>query len=372
MSLLGIRRCHEIVHWPKPSTKGSEQRAAPAHSKGLTTSAAAVPLERVMTALSIVSGQPIEAVNVRGKMSGRPEILFKYVSRDGARKIIEKCSLRFARPSEMNDPFDLLIDDLYNNGLEEIQRRSIAPLFDRIETNPEQFASVVGADCAEVRAAAERLKLMSPETRVAFIAAMSELDLDKEDEELALLRTKMEPQLRGVIAQFRNAGIFCATRKSNNLLMWAHYAEQHHGAVLGFRPDLERDSFLRVFEPVRYGDILPSFYGPFEDAMWNNAPFTQEMVTAVRNALVYSKSTHWAYEEEVRIFIPNGVREDESAAFLNFYPSELCEVYLGCRMDAQSRSELISLAKALNPDVALFDMQPDRSSYVLGYISVSN
>lgn len=303
-------------------------------------------------------------------MSGHTEILFKYVSRDGARKIVENCSLRFARPSEMNDPFDLLIDDLYNNGLEEIQRRSIARLFAKIESNPEQFASVVGADCAEVRAAAERLKLMPPETRVAFIAAMSAIDLDKEDQELALLRTKMEPQLHGVIAQFKNAGIFCATRNSNNLLMWAHYAEQHRGAVLGFRPDLDRDSFLRVYEPVRYSDNRPSFYGPFEEAMSNNAPFTQQMVTAVRNALVYSKSTHWAYEEEVRIFIPNGVREGDSATFLNFYPSELCELYLGCRMDAQSRNELISLVIAMNPDVALFDMQPDRFSYELSYIPV--
>lgn len=104
--------------------------------------------------------------------------------------------------------------------------------------------------------------------------------------------------------------------------------------------------------------------------MWNNVPFTQEMVTAVRDALVYSKSTHWAYEEEVRILIPNGVREGEPATFLNFYPSELCELYLGCRMDDQSRSELISRAKALNADVAIFDVHPSRPSYKLGYIAV--
>ena len=44
------------------------------------------------------------------------------------------------------------------------------------------------------------------------------------------------------------------SRTPSNLLMWAHYAEQHRGGVLGFLPDVARDSMLTQIEPVAYSD----------------------------------------------------------------------------------------------------------------------
>lgn len=305
-------------------------------------------------------------------MSARPEIVYKYTDREGARKIIGNCSFRFARPSEMNDPFDLLIDDLYDGNLAAMQREAVGPMLARLTADPDKFAAVIGISAAEARATQRFLDTLTPQARATFVAELSATDLETHDRELAALRQQLEPQLQGVIAQFKNAAIFCATRNSNNLLMWAHYAEQHRGVVLGFRPDVEHDSFLTVCEPVQYGDARPSFYGPFEDALWSNRPFGQADIAAVRNALVYSKSSHWSYEEEVRIFIPNRVPEGQAAVFLPFYPEELCELYFGCRMDAPSRAELTSLARALNPQVALFDVKTDKSSYALGYDPIPN
>jgi len=35
----------------------------------------------------------------------------------------------------------------------------------------------------------------------------------------------------------RTSGVFCSTKKYDSLLMWAHYAQKHEGAVLKFSPD---------------------------------------------------------------------------------------------------------------------------------------
>ena len=76
----------------------------------------------------------------------------------------------------------------------------------------------------------------------------------------------------------------------------------------------------------------------------SGAVFSENDMTEFRNSLIYSKSTHWSYEEELRIDIPDGVPVGQSATFLNFHPSELCEMYLGGRMDDSFRSEIIAAA----------------------------
>ena len=47
-------------------------------------------------------------------MSPPPAVIYKYVDQDGARKIIANRTLKFGRPSAMNDPFDVYIEDLFN------------------------------------------------------------------------------------------------------------------------------------------------------------------------------------------------------------------------------------------------------------------
>jgi len=86
-----------------------------------------------------------------------------------------------------------------------------------------------------------------------------------------------------------------------------------------------------------------------------------------KNALIYSKSSHWSYEEELRIDIPNGVPVGQEATFLKFYPSELIEIYLGCRMDQPFRREIMAAAVELNPDVLIFDARPAKELYALAF-----
>lgn len=300
-------------------------------------------------------------------MSQPTAIVYKYVDQQAARKIIANGSLRFGRPSGMNDPFDVYIEDLFNVSLEQLEGQAVADLLDLLLHNPGRFQAFVGADPSQVSRVSTMIGSILPQDRPAHFAAITATLLEEYGEDLAEMRRSLELERQRVIAQFERTAIFCITRNRDNLLMWAHYAQQHRGVVLGFRPDIERDSFLAIAKPVHYTDTRPTFYKPLDEMIAKNLPFTEKMQADFRNALIYSKSSHWSYEEELRIDIPNGVPVEQEATFLNFYPTELVELYLGCRMDQPFRREIMAAAVELNTHVLIFDARLAKESYALAF-----
>ena len=63
-------------------------------------------------------------------------IAYKYVSSEGAKKIIANRSLRFACPSQMNDPFDVAIEELFDSELEVFLERTKSWFIDSFMSNP--------------------------------------------------------------------------------------------------------------------------------------------------------------------------------------------------------------------------------------------
>ena len=165
-------------------------------------------------------------------------------------------------------------------------------------------------------------------------------------------REALEIQKAAIVAQFRNSGIFCATRNKSNLLMWSHYADEHRGVVFGLQPDAAQDSFLCLLEPDTYSDVRPSFYNPFDPLVGNMPLPTLEAMRAFTRSLTAVKSMQWAYEEELRVVIPSYVSEGQPAVFIPYYATELAELYLGHRVAAGDRDELVAAARALNKDDA--------------------
>ncbi|MEN5084020.1 DUF2971 domain-containing protein [Bosea sp. TWI1241] len=303
-------------------------------------------------------------------MSAPPTIVYKYVDQEGARKVLENRTLRFGRPADMNDPFDLYIDDLFNMDPKQLQARSIEAVIAGIASDPDHLASLVNAAPATARKSAGFLKEQSSEQRAALLCAISPDMLAKEYPGLAGFWESIARQQKAIAAQYQNTGIFCATRNHNNLLMWAHYAQQHRGVVLGFRTDIEEDSCLMMLEPVRYTDTRPNFYQPIYDLSALDPSFSLNDVADIRRTLALSKSTHWMYEEELRVVLPNGVAADQPARFSKFFPKELCEMYLGCRMDSCFRAEIMEAAKSINSDIAIFDARPDKATYAMTFAPV--
>jgi len=300
-------------------------------------------------------------------MSACPPIVYKYVDQIGASKIIGNRSLRFSRASDMNDPFDIYIDDLFNPNHINKQKKIINRLIDNLKSNPVDLSKRLELDEEHVVKLRD-LVLAAPRSEVENIKnALLEKYVSRVTEGDERGNGNLEPERSAISQQIKNTGILCATRNKNNLLMWSHYSQNHRGVVLGFRPDFINGSFLTSFDEVIYSDIRPSFEGPIIDHLFECGNDDSFDIKQFIKSIFYSKSPHWGYEEELRIAIPNAIRPGSTARFLNFLPYELSEIYLGCRAEPPFRSEIILAARRLNPDVCLFEACPEASSYALSF-----
>lgn len=111
-------------------------------------------------------------------------------------------------------------------------------------------------------------------------------------------------------AWIKNTGILSLTRTASNPLMWAHYAEQHKGMVVGF--DAAAAGWADEatnFVPAQYGsvvyvssrptyDFLSKFTSPL--AVGQTFGFAGDHYEKIQR-LFLLKALCWAYEEEVRV-----------------------------------------------------------------------
>lgn len=123
--------------------------------------------------------------------------------------------------------------------------------------------------------------------------------IDKENPEIPEFDFDME---------FSNIGVVSFSETSRNLLMWAHYADEHHGMCIGFerdvlsKLDISNEYFERyhTLQPVKVNydnlriDIKELISDP--DFIYEKA-ITKTLTT---------KSDEWIYEKEHRCIVPIG------------------------------------------------------------------
>jgi hypothetical protein len=96
-----------------------------------------------------------------------------------------------------------------------------------------------------------------------------------------------------------NLRICCFSETRDEVLMWAHYADQNRGCCVEF--DV-RDLFI----PGQVGILLPIMY---DDRLFDVTPYYQDILKGDGNKLVAliaacRKSKRWSYEREWRIVCP--------------------------------------------------------------------
>jgi hypothetical protein len=70
-----------------------------------------------------------------------PHIVYKYTSQAAARAIIANRTLRIGRPTEMNDPFDNYIDDLFDVELKDRYNAAAVALVDMLSRDPDELVA---------------------------------------------------------------------------------------------------------------------------------------------------------------------------------------------------------------------------------------
>ena len=243
-------------------------------------------------------------------------ILYKYLDINGAKCMIGNQNLQFTNASQLNDPFDChpkLID--YSNVPE------------------------------------SKLQGWIPK----------EWWMEKEENDALNLR---------------NGTWLCSLSKVyDSLLMWSHYCYNHKGVCIGLDIDKVMQSVPPMFgtlylEPlvieVQYRDII-------------------ERPDGHHNAFYQwgTKAKDWQYEKEVRLVMPN-----PSAMYAAFTPEQAKQnkeiwdwreihhymplkaecfesIYLGVNIEQTEKEKVTQLAKTLNPDIKIYQMEVDPNCFNL-------
>jgi hypothetical protein len=198
-------------------------------------------------------------------------------------------------------------------------------------------------------------------------------------------REKIYRQVRSTVGTKRvvssewieSIGVLCLTTSPDDLLMWAHYAQNHTGICVGFDSGFEPFS---TAQPVRYQE------GRALVAPLDTFSREQRLVEKV----LFVKSPHWQYESEWRC-IKRPVRDDEKAYYRDLYRQQpdkcddiaqllsseggpghyefdvgaLRRIYLGARMRQEWKERVIAAVNADAPFIKLHEMSLDNRYFRL-------
>jgi len=131
------------------------------------------------------------------------------------------------------------------------------------------------------------------------------------------------------------AGIVCFSKVRDDILMWANYADKHKGLCFEFDGS-SNCKFFGEAQPVEYEDYTP-------------VPLHEDRDRRMTRVIL-TKSKHWAYEKEYRIFRP-----EMAGQSLDFPVELLTGIIFGCMMPDKIRESVKNWAEEGSCHVAFFE-----------------
>lgn len=264
--------------------------------------------------------------------------LFKYrfydteQNQDRVRRMLKHGEIYFSSRSELNDPFELRVS------LSPPANKKVAvkALLKTIQRGGKRG----GATAKQVMEAQTRMKRQNP-------TAIYSLIQQQHNERLA-----------------KDCFVFCLSGDRTNPLLWSHYADAHKGVCLHFD---DKTIPFAASCAVTYSERFPESNYPAPDSDKDDL-FKKSILT---------KSRHWAYENEFRLF---SVRMGNKGAdlALPWITPQLARVNrksikgitIGACMAEELRSDLIAFCKLERPDMEISVAKTSADRYALEFSQV--
>lgn len=199
-------------------------------------------------------------------------MLYKYVNYERANALLTTKQIRFTQPSDFNDPFEL------HPEFQLMSREDIADLPPALD---ESGNVIAGMRQLTPEALQRMMSAVMP-----HLARMAPVHAQHPGASFAIDNNAVGREYYD-----QHFGILSLTESPDNLLMWAHYGDNHKGVVIGFD---EQHLFFKGAEIVVGLNCL------------NKVEYNQKRPvlspTTQKNPKVFlRKSTEWAYEKEWRL-----------------------------------------------------------------------
>lgn len=285
-----------------------------------------------------------------------PKVLFKYLSpKNGIDYVLDGGTIKWSNPFEFNDPFD----NQYNLQLEEYRDELIDELFEIFLT--QDFSSIFirkGNFLMDGKDFTDALRAM----RTSMTKEQSDYIKEGVREGIDRFRSTF-PQFNDEFKeQMKENAIFCLTDTPDDEAMWAYYAANNTGIVVGFST-VDAASVLPLARPVRYANSIPKLtYSEF----FSNFSDQRKLIKKQVEQFTLTKSARWSHEKEWRIVIAGG------AGIRPFLLEELREIYMGYKISPEDREKVMEIAQRKYPWAKLFQATPKQNEFGFDFESVKS
>jgi hypothetical protein len=278
--------------------------------------------------------------------------LYKYLDVDGAKKTLGNKCFRFSKPSEYKDLEDVTAGSLFPDELEAGLAILSDGFVDVIVETPDEAPT-----CSEkLRPKVTELQKVLRESPWLSKAIKENLKRNpaRNGFNVDHWRARSEAFVKNTNEFMQHHRVLCVTTDKASERMWREYAQDHQGVVVRIEPNVAKASKFQKFKPVTYQEKRPSIYERTLDFA-KEGLFGDQTARArsILDRIIYAKTKDYEFEREYRLAIPLG-EEEEDYRTLPYHPEEVTELYLGASVTAADRADLIAKAKAVNPEISVF------------------
>lgn len=284
--------------------------------------------------------------------------LYKYLDYRGAELTLRNGTFKHAKPSDFNDVEDLTVRGLFpedvKTALTYLERSFFDILLEHLDVPP------VNPEYSQKLSLIQAALKTHPEKIENLRAAHDDAEPIFDRDHMNAITQNFIQTINDFMQGYR---IFCVTTQRNSTRMWEEYGGGHHGIVLRIAHERDPASMFTLFNSVDYQDARPTFYSDVRSFIVD-ALFTErsEIVREAVDRITYTKTRTWEHEAEYRLSIPTLDREPDWD-ILAYNPDNISELYLGANMTPNERVSIVALARARNPNIAVFQVhiEPDRT-----------
>ncbi len=161
---------------------------------------------------------------------------------------------------------------------------------------------------------------------------------------------------------FNKFGMCSLTPLRDNLLMWAHYADEHKGFCVGI--DMNVVNELQN-ERARHRDLLDLYEVLYAEEM-PRLNFFESMLSGHGDdnlmTLVTTKSKDWSYEQEYRL-----IRWDNADSAISIGKAGLAEVIFGCRISTDNSRRLLEIIDSQRIQIPIYQARQEEFRFALRF-----
>ncbi len=148
--------------------------------------------------------------------------------------------------------------------------------------------------------------------------------------------------------------------------MWAHYSDNHKGAVIQFKC-LAGNHTLSVAQNVIYSIDMPKL--TVEDMVKTYTSAENHIENKIINEILLTKSIDWEYEDEWRVILKK-LNPSAESDIRGICPEEIDAIYLGCEILPEDEEKIISIKKEKLNHVKIYKSQKNKSQFKLDFIKL--